>query len=60
MVAYLQDNRHSEIVVYNLPGFTGKHPLFELSLRINLSTRNLDLSQDKLQGNGTAISKYKS
>lgn len=55
-----QDNRHYKNADYNLPVFSGKCPLFELSFTAKLPTRNLNLSEDKLQGSGTVISKYKS
>lgn len=45
---------------YNLLVFNGKYPLTELLFPVKYSVRNLDLSDDKLQGSGTAISNYKS
>lgn len=59
MCTCLQDNRHYENVDYNLLVFNGKYPLFERLFPVKVSVRNLDLSDDKLQGSGTAISKYK-
>lgn len=60
MCTYLQDNRHCENMDYNLLVFNGKYPLTELLFPVKYSVRNLDLSDDKLQGSGTAISNYKS
>lgn len=60
MWTYLQDNRHYEKVDYNLLAFNGKYPLFESLFPVKFSVKNSDLSDDKLQGSGTAISKYKS
>lgn len=60
MCTYLQDKRCYGNVDYNLPVFSGKCPLFELSFTVKLSARNLDLIVEKLQGSATVISKYKS
>lgn len=60
MCTCLQDNRHYEHVDYNLLVFKGKYALLECLFPVKFSVRSLDLSDDKLQGSSTAISKYKS